>query len=103
MIELSHLPEAEREVEAQRLLREDARQPFDLARGPVFRTKLLRLASQDHVLFLDMHHIVCDAWSIGVLVREVSAIYNNFSHGQPSPPCPSWIFSTLTSAHGSAS
>lgn len=83
--ELSHLPEAEREVEAQRLLREDAQQPFDLVRGPVFRTKLLRLASQDHVLFFNMHHIVCDAWSIGVLVREVSATYNNFSNGRPSP------------------
>ena len=84
-IELSHLPQAEREVEAQRLLREDAQQPFDLARGPVFRTKLLRMASHDHVLFFNMHHIVCDAWSIGVLVREVSAIYNSFSNGQPSP------------------
>jgi iturin family lipopeptide synthetase A len=82
--ELSHLPELEREVEAQRLARQEARQPFDLARGPVFRAKLLRLASQDHVLVFNMHHIVCDAWSIGVLVREVSAIYNNFSNGQPS-------------------
>ena len=85
VIELSHLPDLEREVEAQRLAREEARQPFDLARGSVFRAKLLRLASQDHVLVFNMHHIVCDAWSVGVLVREVSAIYNSFIADQPSP------------------
>ena len=82
--ELGHLAEPEREAEARRLALEEARQPFDLARGPLFRVKLLRLASQDHVLVFNMHHIVSDAWSIGVLVREVSAIYNNFSTGQPS-------------------
>jgi amino acid adenylation domain-containing protein len=83
--ELNHLPELERESEAQTLAREEARQPFDLAQGPVFRAKLFRLSSQDHVLVFNMHHIVCDAWSIGVLVREVSAIYNSFNKGQPSP------------------
>jgi len=83
--ELSHLPEPEREAEARRLALKEAQQPFDLARGPLFRVQLLRLASQDHVLVFNMHHIVSDAWSVGVLVREVSAIYNNFSTGQPSP------------------
>jgi amino acid adenylation domain-containing protein len=82
--ELSHLAEPEREAEARRLALEDARQPFDLARGPLFRVKLLRLASQDHVLVFTMHHIVTDGWSWGILVREISAIYNNFSTGQPS-------------------
>jgi hypothetical protein len=48
--ELGHLPEAERVLEAQRQAQEDALRPFDLSRGPVFRMKLLRLASQDHVL-----------------------------------------------------
>jgi amino acid adenylation domain-containing protein len=84
LTDLSHLPESDRESEARRLALEEARQPFDLARGPLFRVKLLRLASLDHVLVFNMHHIVSDAWSIGVLVREVSAIYNNFSTGQPS-------------------
>ncbi len=83
--ELSHLAEPEREVEARRLAQQEAQQPFDLARGPLFRVKLLRLGSQDHVLVFNMHHIVSDMWSVGVLVREVSAIYNNFSMGQPSP------------------
>jgi amino acid adenylation domain-containing protein len=83
--ELGHFPESEREAEVQRLAWEDARQPFDLACGPLLRAKLLRLDSQDHVLVFNMHHSISDGWSVGVLVREVSAIYNNFSAGQPSP------------------
>jgi len=83
--DLSYLPELEREAEARRLALEEARQPFDLARGPLFRVELLRLASQEHVLVFNMHHIVSDQWSVGVLVSEVSAIYKSFSAGQPSP------------------
>ena len=83
--ELSHLSEPERETEARRLALQEAQQPFDLARGPLFRVKLLRLDSQDHVLVFNMHHSVSDAWSVGVVVREVSAIYKSFSAGQPSP------------------
>ncbi|OAI57219.1 hypothetical protein AYO50_00285 [Acidobacteria bacterium SCGC AG-212-P17] len=83
--ELSHLPESEREAEAHRLAWDDARQPFDLACGPLLRANLLRFDSQDHVLVFNMHHSISDGWSVGVLVREVSAIYNNFSIGQPSP------------------
>jgi amino acid adenylation domain-containing protein len=85
VIDLSHVSEPERETEARRLTRKEARQSFDLARGPLFRVKALRLAEQDHVLVFTMHHIVSDAWSVGVLVREVSAIYKSFSSGQPSP------------------
>ncbi|HZD93585.1 MAG TPA: condensation domain-containing protein, partial [Candidatus Sulfotelmatobacter sp.] len=83
--ELGHFPESEREAEAQRLAWKDARQPFDLACGPLLRASLLRFDRQDHVLVFNMHHSISDGWSVGVLVREVSAIYNNFSAGQPSP------------------
>ena len=83
--DLSHLSEPEREAEARRLALQEAQQPFDLARGPLFRVKLLRLDSQDHVLVFNMHHSVSDQWSVGILVREVSAIYKSFSAGQPSP------------------
>lgn len=85
VLDLSHLPESEREAEAQRVSHEEAQLPFDLAQGPVFRAKLIKLSSKDHVLIFNMHHIVCDAWSIGVLVGEVSAIYNSFVKGHPSP------------------
>jgi amino acid adenylation domain-containing protein len=85
VVDLSGLGEAEREAEARRLAQEEAQQGFDLALGPLFRAKLLRLGGQEHVLVFNMHHIVSDAWSVGVLVREVSAIYRSFSAGQPSP------------------
>ncbi len=76
---------AEAESEALRLATEEARRPFDLERGPLFRARLLRLGEQDHALFLTMHHIVCDGWSMGVLVRELGALYEAFRNGRPSP------------------
>lgn len=84
-IDLSTVQTVEREEQAKSLAREEAREPFDLGRGPLIRVKLLRLADEDHVLLLTMHHIVCDGWSIGVLLREVSGLYTAFSSDQPSP------------------
>ena len=55
VVDLSHLPEAEREAEAQRMADEEAERPFDLARGPLFRFRLLRLAETNHILLLNMH------------------------------------------------
>ncbi|MDT5296241.1 MAG: hypothetical protein QOJ76_3121, partial [Acidobacteriota bacterium] len=85
MIDLSHLPEEERESEARRLAGEEARRPFDLSRGPLLRAGLLRLSDEEHVCLLTMHHIVSDGWSTGVLMREVAALYGAFSAGEPSP------------------
>jgi len=77
--------EEEREAEALRLAREEAQQPFDLQQAPLFRGKLLRLGALNHVLLFTVHHIISDAWSIGVLIEEVSVLYDAFSAGQPSP------------------
>ncbi len=85
VIDLSPLPATERETEAQRLANEEARQPFDLTRGPLLRVRLLRLADTEHVLLLTMHHIISDGWSIGVLGRELAALYAAYSVGQSSP------------------
>jgi amino acid adenylation domain-containing protein len=82
---LNSLPEKEREAEARRLVKEDAQAPFNLSLGPLLRIKVLRLAEQDHVLSLNMHHIVSDGWSMGVLIRELSVLHRAFSAGQPSP------------------
>lgn len=69
------------------ILEEEALKPFDLARGPLLRVKLLRLGADDQVLSLTMHHIVSDGWSMGVLIGEVVALYEAFSKGQtPSLP-----------------
>jgi acyl carrier protein len=85
VVDLKQLPESEREIEAQRIAREDACLPFDLRRCPLVRATLLNLADKEHVALFTMHHIVSDAWSKGVLVREVAALYEAFSQGRPSP------------------
>lgn len=72
----------EREVEARRLTTEEASRPFDLSRDPMLRASLIRLDADEHVVLFTMHHIVSDAWSMGVLVREVTALYDAISKGQ---------------------
>ncbi len=84
-VDLQHLASDERQEEVDRLVGEEARAPFDLTRGPLLRVKLLRLAEDEHVLLMTMHHIVTDGWSIGLLVREMSALYKAFIGGCPSP------------------
>ena len=84
-IDLSLLPPVRREVETQRLVREEAQKPFDLARGALLRTTLLRLDEEEHVLLLTMHHIISDGWSMGILIREIAALYEAFTGKQPSP------------------
>ena len=85
VIDLRDHPEGEREQKAQQLAKEEARQPFDLAQGPLFRSRLLRLGEDDYVLLLAMHHIVSDGWSMGVFYRELSLLYGAFSRGEPNP------------------
>jgi amino acid adenylation domain-containing protein len=77
--------EEKREAEAMRQALEEAQLPFDLQQTPLFRAKLLRLGGLNHVLLFTMHHIISDAWSIGILVGEVSVLYSAFSAGRPSP------------------
>jgi myxalamid-type nonribosomal peptide synthetase MxaA len=83
--DLSTLPAGERGEALRRLADDEARRPFDLSRGPMLRTSLLRLADRDHVLLLTLSHSVADAWSVGVLVRELTALYAACCQGLPSP------------------
>jgi amino acid adenylation domain-containing protein len=83
--DLSALAAAAREAEVTHLAHENATAPFDLARGPLLRAALLRLGAEEHVLLLTQHHIVSDGWSMGVLVREVCALYAAFATGRPDP------------------
>ena len=85
VVDLSHLPQAEREVEAQARAAALVRQPFDLARGPLLRGMLLRLGPEDHMAVMVMHHIVSDAWSIGIFINELTTLYQAFHQGRPSP------------------
>ncbi|HEX7773455.1 MAG TPA: amino acid adenylation domain-containing protein, partial [Pyrinomonadaceae bacterium] len=79
------MPEAERAAEAQRLADEESNKPFDLTRGPLFRAQLVRLAEEDHLLLVTMHHIISDGWSLQVLARELGTLYEAYKSGQPSP------------------
>ena len=84
-VDLTGTPERERETLVRRLADEEARRPFDLERGPLLRATLLNVGEQEFVLLFNMHHIISDAWSIAVLIREVAALYEAFAAGRPSP------------------
>jgi len=82
--DLSALPSPERDLAARALVVDDARLPFDIANGPLLRTQLIRLEPGAHILLFNLHHIAGDAWSIGILARELAAFYRGFSEGAPS-------------------
>src|SRR6185503_315113 len=80
--DLKGLPESEREDEARRLAITEVRRPFDLSRDCPLRALLVRIAADDHWLLLTMHHIVSDGWSMGILTRELSNIYEALATNQ---------------------
>ncbi len=82
---LCTLTEVEKQAELERLTRQEAQHLFDLARGPLLRLALIQLAAEEHVLLINMHHIIADGWSLGVLGKELAALYASFANGQPSP------------------
>ena len=85
MVDLQQSPEVEQSAEVRRLAIEEQARPFDLSKGPLLRATLLRLAEESYVLLLNIHHIVCDGWSMPIFIRELSAFYEAFSKGAPSP------------------
>ncbi|HEU4835901.1 MAG TPA: amino acid adenylation domain-containing protein, partial [Pyrinomonadaceae bacterium] len=85
LLDLSHLPEVERETAAREWAAREAAQPFVLSEGPLLRLALARVSEEEHVLAVTMHHIISDGWSVGVLIREVSALYEAYSRGEESP------------------
>jgi amino acid adenylation domain-containing protein len=74
-IDLSALGEEERRRELTQRVAEESLRPFDLASGPLLRGTLVRLADRENALLLTLHHVISDGWSMGVLVREVTALY----------------------------
>ncbi|HEX6902548.1 MAG TPA: condensation domain-containing protein, partial [Thermoanaerobaculia bacterium] len=85
IVDLQGLPPARREMEAARLMSKETERRFDLSRGPLMRALLVRIAPEEHALVIVQHHIASDGWSLGVLVREVGALYPAFLEGRPSP------------------
>ena len=83
--DLERLPLAEREAKAETLAAEEAKRSFNLGAGPLLRSNLLRLAPEQHILLLNIHHIASDETSREIIVRELIALYEAFSQGKPSP------------------
>ncbi len=83
-IDLSDEPLVQAEASALSLAQRETKRGFDLSRGPLMRTMLLKVAEADHVLVVTMHHVVSDGWSVAILVREFMQLYASFSSGQPS-------------------
>ena len=83
VVNLSHLSETESEAETHRLITEYAQRPFDLSEAPLLRALLLKLSHNKHV-FLTIHHLIADAWSIGILFDELSIFYDMYSAGKSS-------------------
>jgi amino acid adenylation domain-containing protein len=84
LIDRRDLPVADRDAEVLRLAAAEAQRPFDLARGPLLRTSLIRLDETEYAGLFVMHHIISDGWSMGVFVRELVACYVAGVNDQPA-------------------
>jgi NRPS condensation-like uncharacterized protein len=83
--DLQDLGADQREEQARKVLQQESELPFDLASGPLLRVTLLQLGEEDHLLLLVMHHVVCDEWSVEIMVAEFAALYDARCEGRPSP------------------
>lgn len=84
LVDLQYLPALEREAEAERQIHAAANQPFNLVEGPLLRTSLFRLHETSHYLLIALHHIVSDGWSEGVMLRELTELYQAAAEDRPS-------------------
>ncbi|BAZ54095.1 condensation domain-containing protein [Nostoc sp. NIES-4103] len=85
VVNLQELPLDKREAEVLHLANQETQQSFDLTKDCLLRVTLLQLSQTEHILLLSMHHIAADAWSIGVLIGEITTLYENFSRGYSLP------------------
>ncbi len=85
VVDLSGLAEAEKEAESRRLAIEESHVVFDLQKGPLWTVKQLRWSNHTSIMLFTMHHIISDAWSVGVFTSELTEIYNAYVNGKPSP------------------
>lgn len=85
VLNLQNLSAPEREKQVERIITHEALRPFNLSTGPLLRISLIQLTASEHLLMLNMHHIISDGWSIGVLIQELGILYSAFVQGEPSP------------------
>ena len=101
VIDLSHLAIDMRQAEARRLASVEAKRPFSLSSGPLFRAHLFKLDDQEHLLALAVHHIVSDDWSMSILSRELSTLYRAYIDRRNPRRCRSCRSSMPTTRSGS--
>ncbi|GCF10053.1 non-ribosomal peptide synthetase/type I polyketide synthase [Dictyobacter arantiisoli] len=89
-VNFEHIPDAEQEARVTQYVQEEMQRPFDFAHGPLLRANLIRLHEQDHIFVIIAHHIISDAWSLGIFVHEIVTLYPAFSRMEslPLPPLP---------------
>ena len=83
--DLSGLSPEEQETKARALATAEASKPFDLANGPLVRVQLIKLSENEHIALFTLHHTVTDGWSMGILIREIAALYNAYLNDEPAP------------------
>jgi Condensation domain len=86
--DLHKLPESEKDAIGRRAIEEEVLHTFDLAQGPLFRARMVRLTEREHLLLITMHQTIGDGWSAGVLADELATLYDAFSAGEASPLAP---------------
>ena len=102
VVDLRSLPPDERQTESQRILKDESRHRFDLVNGPVMRPTVIRLAADEHILMLNMHHIATDGYSRSAIYRDLTALYEAFANGRPASLHAAAQSSTPTTRCGSA-
>src|SRR5215831_7976790 len=85
VIDLRHIAAGEREEQARKILEDEGRRPFDLTQTPLWRGVLVRTEEREHVLSLNLHHILCDDWSLRILMSEWGKLYEAYEKGEESP------------------
>jgi amino acid adenylation domain-containing protein len=85
VLDLQHLGCEDRDVEAKRMINAQLKHAFDLSTGPLLRVTILALSDTEHILLINMHHIICDDWSLGILIREIGILYTAFAQNQTAP------------------
>ncbi|HEX3093246.1 MAG TPA: amino acid adenylation domain-containing protein, partial [Candidatus Angelobacter sp.] len=85
VIDLRQLASGEREKQAKKIIEEEGRKAFDFTQSPLWRGVLVRTEEREHVLGLTMHHIICDDWSLRILLSEWGKLYEAYGKGEESP------------------
>jgi amino acid adenylation domain-containing protein len=85
VLDLQHLGIEDRDVKAKSIINTELNHAFDLASGALFRVTILVLSDTEHILLINMHHIICDDWSLGILIQELGTLYAAFTQNQTAP------------------